>query len=136
MMAEEINENKETTFRESCLTFIANHLSDLNIRAQLEVALPTLEFLKEIEDKTQEDIDKISNQEALVAALESQGYEERIKKEFYDKFDTLSTEYLTRYKESVEYELALEAVCFDLSVSLQGIQDTYLLTDAVSKVKH
>lgn len=115
--------------REETLHQIAIHLAELNIEAQLEVAIPTLEFLKDIEEKTADDLRKVKNQERLIEILESEEYRYRLEYEFTDKFSKLSSRHLETYLENLEYNRAIEELNFELSPALAALQEELVSGD-------
>lgn len=112
--------------RTNILHTIAVRLADLNTRVQLEVAIPTLEFLEDIEGKTADDVRKIKDQEKLIDLLESEGYRDRLQNEFTEKFNVLDTKFLRKYLEELEYEDAIAEVSLQLSSSLAQVQEELL----------
>lgn len=123
----------EGNAREETLHQIAIQLADLNIEAQLEVAIPTLEFLKDIEEKTADDQRKVKNQERLIEILESEDYRSRLEYEFTDKFSKLSPRHLETYLEDLEYNRAIEELNFELSPALAALQEE-LVSGSLNKV--
>ena len=120
---------KEPTREESrtaVLHKIAIHLAEINARNQLEVAVPTLDFLHEIEDKTAADLKKVKAQQGLVDLLTSKEYHERLQNVFTEQFNSLSDEYLNRYLSDLMYEAALSEVEIQLTTSLEEVQQELL----------
>lgn len=109
--------------RVTILHDVAKRLATLNVDVQLEVAVETLEFLKEIEGKTADDLRKIRDQEKLVDILSGDEYHGRLSNLFTEKMDALSDEHLERYHSQMLYEDAISEVNFQIVPALDAVQE-------------
>lgn len=116
------------------LEHLADTLAEVHVRAQLEVALPTLEFLEAIVDKSKEDEDKVSRQKALVKTLSGAAYRRSVEKIFTEAYSHLETGYVQRYLEDIRYERALVDAGVTLSAMLQDNQGKFI-QKVLSKVQ-
>ncbi|QUL77200.1 hypothetical protein A73_212 [Escherichia phage A73] len=127
---------KELTDRERLLHKIAKYVVGKAIDANLEVAVMTLDFLKGIEDKTEEDIIKVRNQQKIVEAMTSENYEKVMQNAIVENMDSLSTEHLQRFVDEIEYSEAIAEVQLKMSVAMKEIQDDLILGYVKTEVTH
>ncbi|UZZ64121.1 hypothetical protein A71_43 [Escherichia phage A7_1] len=127
---------KELTDRERLLHKIAKYVVGKAIDANLEVAVMTLDFLKGIEDKTEEDIIKVRNQQKIVEAMTSENYEKVMQNAIVENMDSLSTEHLQRFLDEIEYSEAIAEVQLKMSVAMKEIQDDLILGYVKTEVTH
>jgi len=125
--------DKNNGSRGETLKKISAVLADLNTKAQLEVAIPTLEFLKAIEGKTPEDVEKIHAQENLIKNMESDLYKSKLEDIFCDKFSSLSDYHLDKYLDTLLFEEAIAEVNLQTSVALVEVQEE-LLSGELSEI--
>lgn len=127
---------KELTDRERLLHKISKYVVGKAIDANLEVAVMTLDFLKGIEDKTEEDIIKVRNQQKIVEAMTSENYEKVMQNAIVENMDSLSTEHLQRFVDEIEYSEAIAEVQLKMSVAMKEIQDDLILGYVKTEVTH
>lgn len=109
--------------RTNILHDVAIRMADLNVRAQLEVAIPTLEFLEDIEGKTADDLRRIRDQQKLVDTLSGQDYRDRLQNLFAEKMDALSDKHLEEYHNQLVYEDAVAEVNVQIIPALEELQE-------------
>lgn len=112
--------------RTNILHDVANRVAKMNIDAQLEVAVATLEFLEDIEDKTADDVRKIKDQGKLVDLLTGNAYHDRLRNLLAEKLNVLSDEHLKRYRDDTIYQDAIEEMTFELVPALEEAQEEML----------
>lgn len=112
--------------RTDTLHAIAARLAKLNIDAQLEVAVATLEFLEDIEDKTADDLRKIKDQSKLVDVIDGNEYKDRLQNLFTEKFSVMSDEHLKEYLDGLIYEEAIAEVNLQIVPALEEVQQELL----------
>lgn len=112
--------------RTDTLHAIAARLAKINIDAQLEVAVATLEFLEDIEDKTADDLRKIKDQSKLVDIIGGNEYKDRLQNLFTEKFDVMSDEHLKEYLDGLIYEEAIAEVNLQIVPALEEVQQELL----------
>ncbi|QPI18290.1 hypothetical protein POP15_242 [Pectobacterium phage POP15] len=112
--------------RTDTLHAIAARLAKLNIDAQLEVAVATLEFLEDIEDKTADDLRKIKDQSKLVDIIDGNEYKDRLQNLFTEKFAVMSDEHLKEYLDGLIYEEAIAEVNLQIVPALEEVQQELL----------
>lgn len=112
--------------RTDTLHAIAARLAKLNIDAQLEVAVATLEFLEDIEDKTADDLRKIKDQSKLVDVIDGNEYKDRLQNLFTEKFAVMSDEHLKEYLDGLIYEEAIAEVNLQIVPALEEVQQELL----------
>lgn len=113
---------KELDKRTEILHDIANRVADLNIEPQLEVAIETLDFLQEIEDKTADDLRKIKEQDKFIDMLTGIEYRDRLRNILTEHFDSLSDFHLEKYHEELVYEETIAKLNVRLVPELQEVQ--------------
>lgn len=112
--------------RTDTLHAIAARLAKINIDAQLEVAVATLEFLEDIEDKTADDLRKIKDQSKLVDVIDGNEYKDRLQNLFTEKFAVMSDEHLKEYLDGLIYEEAIAEVNLQIVPALEEVQQELL----------
>lgn len=111
---------------------VANYMADNIIKQNEEVAIPTLDFLEQIEDKTADDLRKVKDQSKLVDVLGSVDYRDRLRNLLAESLDSLSTEHLHRYHDEMLYEAAMADFYLQVNPALDEVQQE-LLYGAFSK---
>lgn len=112
--------------RTSILHDVAIRLAEMNVNSQLEAAVPMLEFLEDIEDKTADDLRRIRTQEKLVNILSGQDYRGRLQNIFAEKMALLSDEHLTQYRDDLIYQEAIADMNVQIVPALQEVQEELL----------
>jgi hypothetical protein len=126
----------ELTVREKLLHKIARAVTEQATAPNIEIAVMTLDFLKGIEDKTEEDMEKIKFQSRVVETLTSEEYEKEMQNCIAENMDSLSTEHLQRFSDELDYMAAINEVQLKMAVGLQEIQDNLNLGFVKTKVTH
>lgn len=126
----------ELNVREHLLHKIARAVTEQATAPNLEIAVMTLDFLKSIEDKTEEDINKINLQSKIVETLCSEEYEKKMQNCIAENMDSLSTEHLQRFSDELDYMAAINEVQFKMSIDLKEIQDNLALGFVKTDVIH
>lgn len=111
--------------RTEILHDIAARLANINIDAQLESGVMTLDFLKSIEKKTADDLDKIDRQQAFVDKLGDKAYFEALQNIIVEKYDALDTKHLERYLNDLLYEDAVIGVGTQLAPAMEQLNQDY-----------
>lgn len=111
---------------------VAIRLAEINIEPQIAVAVDTLEFLQDIEDKTADDLRRIKDQEKLVDQLSGEDYRNRLQNLFAEHLATLEPEHLKQYHADIVYQDAIAEMNLQLVPALQEAQQE-LLYGVVSK---
>lgn len=126
----------ELTVREKLLHKIARAVTEQATAPNIDIAVMTLDFLKGIEDKTEEDMEKIKFQTRVVETLTSEEYEKEMQNCIAENMDSLSTEHLQRFSDELDYMAAINEVQLKMAVGLQEIQDNLNLGFVKTKVTH
>lgn len=113
--------------RTELLHAIAARLAEMSITESLDVALQTLEFLKDIEDKTADDLRRIRDQEKLVDTLSGEEYRVRVSNLITENFNILSDNHLRKYFDELEYTAALDGVNMQLVPAMEEVSQELLL---------
>lgn len=112
--------------RTELLHDIAIRTSNLNIEAQLDVAIQLLEFYQDIEGKTADDLRKIKEQEKFIDLLNGTEYRDRLQNVVTEQFNKLSDEHLALYHNDLVYQDALADLNITLIPALEEVQQELL----------
>lgn len=122
----DIIEVKPEDKRTEILHNIAIRLAKLNVDVQMDVAVPTLEFLQDIEDKTADDLRRIKEQTKFIDVLTGVDYRDRLQNLFTEKFAVMSDEHLKEYLDGLIYEEAIAEVNLQIVPALEEVQQELL----------
>lgn len=106
---------------------VAGRMADINIDPQIEVAVSTLEFLQDIEDKTADDIRRIRDQEKLIDMLSGEDYRNRLRNLFTEHLSTLASVHLKQFHADLLYQDAITEMNFRIVPALEEVQQELLL---------
>lgn len=105
---------------------IARLVADENVRVQLETTADTLELYRNIEDKTDEDLERLESGERGFKALTSNEYLTAVENTIAEAYSKLSEQHLTRLLEEIEFEQAMGEVGATLTPALMKLQQDFV----------
>lgn len=117
----------ELSQKEKKLHSLSAIVAKKNIDVQLEQATLTLDFLLDIQYKTEEEDLKVENARKLLDILGSIEYENDLKNILVEKYSSLSDEHLDRFLRDLEYEKALNNVAFEATPAIIELQEKHII---------
>jgi hypothetical protein len=112
--------------RTELLHDIAIRTANRNIEEQLDVGIQLLEFYKDIEGKTADDLRKIKEQEKFIDLLNGTEYRDRLQNVITEQFAKLSDEHLALFHSELVYQDALSDLNITLIPALEEVQQELL----------
>lgn len=110
---------------EERLHALAHILAMNNLNANIQANADTLKFLKEIEFKTAEDIEKVEESKKILDILQSDEYFNALRNTFAEHYAKLPPRFVERYLEDIEYEQAISEVGLTLVPAMYKLRDDF-----------
>lgn len=111
---------------EERLHALADLLANRNIELNIQLQSEQLQFLKDIDFKTAEDIEKVEEARKVLNILESEEYFNALRNTFTEHYAKMNPIYIERYLDEIAYENAFNEVGLTLTPALYKLRDDFV----------